>query len=132
CSGVDANAREEVSRAIGSGARVLAVAVRPFGEERAPAKTDECDLRLAGALLFRDPDKPGVGAALRDLAELGIHVKVITGDHEVAARVLCSRVGLNVEGSIVGQDLDRLSDDDVRKRLPATTLFARINPVQKE
>lgn len=132
CSSADAPAREELDRIIASGARVLAVARRAFNENRTPQRTDERDLQLFGALLFRDPDKPGVGAALRDLAELGIRVKVITGDHEVAARVLCTRVGLRVEGSIAGDELDRLSDDEVRRQLPQTTLFARINPVQKE
>jgi Mg2+-importing ATPase len=69
---------------------------------------------------------------LRDLADLGIRVKVITGDHEAAARVLCNRVGLRVGAAISGEELDKLSDDDLRKRLPETTLFARIAPVQKE
>lgn len=132
CSSDDSAAREELSGAIASGARVLAVAVRPFSEEVAPGKTDERDLHLVGALVFRDPDKPGVSAALNELAQLGIRVKVITGDHEVAARVLCGRVGLQVDGSIAGDELDRLSDDDLCKRLPQTTLFARIDPVQKE
>ena len=132
CPSVDDAAREQLNGAVASGARVLAVASRPFSEERLPAQTDERDLQLAGALIFRDPDKPGVGAALRDLAELGVKVKVITGDHEVAARVLCRRVGLQVEGSIAGDELNRLSDDELRERLPKTTLFARVDPMQKE
>lgn len=132
CANVYDADRERLSRAIASGARVLAVAARPFIEKRAPDQADECNLQLAGALLFRDPDKPGVGAALRDLSDLGIRVKVITGDNEVAARVLCGRVGLHVEGSIVGDELEHCSDDELRKRMPRITLFARISPVQKE
>jgi Mg2+-importing ATPase len=132
CDDVDANAVQRLNDYVASGARVLAVAVRPFNEPRAPVKSDEAHLRYAGALLFRDPDKPGVAAALSDLRSLGVRVKVITGDHEGAARILCERVGLAIRESMNGEDLDRLSDAQIRERLPQVDLFARISPVQKE
>lgn len=132
CESIDPLAAGVINRAVASGARVLAVATRGFEEERDPRRSDESALHLAGALVYRDADKPGAAQALRDLAALGIRVKVITGDNEIAARMLCNRVGLHVDGAIAGDELDRLTDDQVRKRLPQVTLFARIDPVQKE
>jgi Mg2+-importing ATPase len=115
-----------------SGARVLAVARRAFPEPRAPVKNDERELEFAGALLFRDTDKPGVASALAEFAALGIRVKVITGDSEAAARVVCERVGLKIDRAVDGPSFDALGDDEVRALLPGTVLFARISPVQKE
>lgn len=100
CKDLDNAASARLDGYIASGARVLAVAVRAFEEPRAPAKEDEKNLTFAGALLFRDADKPGVAQALADLAGLGIRVKVISGDHEAAARVLCAQVGLTVDRAL--------------------------------
>lgn len=132
CDRVPPDEEVRLNGYIASGARVLAVAVRRFGEDRAPVKADETGLTFAGALLFRDTDKPGVAQALAEFAALGIRVKVITGDHETAARVLCARVGLAIDGAVNGRELDALTDSELRARLPQTTLFARITPVQKE
>ena len=115
-----------------SGARVIAVASKPFAEDRSPTAQDECGMQFAGLLIFRDPDKPGVTAALADLASLGIAIKVITGDNEAAARALSVRVGLSVGESMTGEEVERLSDAQLERRIPTTGLFARISPVQKE
>lgn len=132
CELTDPSSAPRLDEYVASGARVVAVAVRTFTDARPPSASDETNLRYVGALCFRDPDKPGVADALRDLASLGIRVKVITGDHQAAARILCERVGLGVRESMSGDELARLSDNEIRERLSRTDLFARISPVQKE
>ena len=41
-------------------------------------------MTFAGFLLFFDPPKDGVQATIHSLAELGVHLKVITGDNELS------------------------------------------------
>ena len=53
---------------------------------RRSTPTDEHDLHLAGLLVFLDPPKPSAAAALARLAELGITVKIVTGDNPVGGR----------------------------------------------
>ena len=66
------------------GFRVLGVAWREVEADRVHAHVgDETALAFAGFLAFLDPPKAGAGAALAELARLGVAVKVVTGDNEI-------------------------------------------------
>src|ERR1039457_3129025 len=62
------------------GARVVAVATRPATMDHL-ARADECNLNLVGFLTFVDRPKADAGTALARLRDLGIEVKIITGDN---------------------------------------------------
>ncbi|HEV2260749.1 MAG TPA: magnesium-translocating P-type ATPase [Candidatus Rubrimentiphilum sp.] len=132
CAAVPNEATALVNGYVESGARVIAVAIRPFPDQHQFTVQDERDLQFAGLLVFADPPKEGVTDALDLLAKLNVQTKVITGDSEQAARVLCSRIGLPLRSSIVGEELDSLNDAELLARMPTIDLFARISPVQKE
>ena len=65
--------------------RVLAVGTRSLPLKGSYGREDEDDLSFAGFLVFSDRPKSGVEGALRDLAQLGVGVKLITGDVEFVA-----------------------------------------------
>ena len=48
-------------------------------------RDDEQAMAFAGFLLFFDPPKPGVKDTISDLAELGVQLKIITGDNKLVA-----------------------------------------------
>lgn len=114
------------------GLRVLAVATRRI---EAPRDTytaaDEDELTLVGFLAFLDPPKADAADALRGLAAKGIEVKVITGDNELVAARVCVDVGLDVGKVVSGTELDPLDDVELRELAARTTVFAKVNPVQK-
>lgn len=114
------------------GYRVLAVASKLVAKKKRFEKSDEAEMVFEGFVAFLDPPKAGVGAALRELENLGIAVKVITGDNEVLATKICREVGLTSLGLITGEQLKVLSDEQLIHRFPSTTIFARIAPEQKE
>jgi len=133
---LDAAARktaEATLDALGAeGYRVLGVAWREVGADRQSANVaDEAELTFAGFLAFLDPPKAGAHEALSALANLGITVKVVTGDHELVTRHVCSQLGLRVAGTMSGAELEGLSDDALTARLDQTTLFCRVTPPQK-
>ena len=132
CTTVSESARTDIERYADAGARIVAVGMRPFEEDREPVAADEQNLQYAGLLVFSDPPKEDAAESISRLAKLNVRVKVITGDHARAALALCTRVGLNVSGSISGDELDRLNDGELERRLDAIDLFARISPLQKE
>ena len=81
------------------GYRVLGVAWRDVEADREHANVaDEKDLTFAGFLAFLDPPKAGAREALAALADLGVAVKVVTGDNEQVTRHVCGELGLNVAG----------------------------------
>ena len=131
CSHVDDGARSVLDRFFADGSRVVAVATRPADGQTALNSADERDLELAGFLAFLDPPKPDAADALGKLARLDVEVKVITGDNGVVAEKVCSEIGLAVRGTISGPELDSLEGAELQKRLPDTTIFARVTPEQK-
>lgn len=131
CVEVPPATRAALEAEFAAGNRVVAVAIRPVAWSRAPAPTDEHDLQLLGLLVFLDPPKPDAAAALARLAELGIRVKVVTGDNAVVAAKVCRDLGLPGDRVLTGTDLDALDDEQLTETITATTVFARVSPEHK-
>ena len=133
---LDASARKTAEATLDAlgreGYRVLGVALREVGADRQTASVaDETDLTFLGFLAFLDPPKSGAREALTALADLGVAVKVVTGDNELVTRHVCGELGLRVVGTMSGPALDRLTDEALAARLNETTLFCRVTPPQK-
>jgi Mg2+-importing ATPase len=117
------------------GFRVIAVAYKeiPIPLDTAPTYSakDECDLILVGYLAFLDPPKDSAIEAIAALNDNGVAVKVITGDNDIVTRKVCKEVNLEVEGVLVGSQIERLSDEELTSQLDTTTIFAKVSPLQK-
>ena len=86
---------------------------------------------FAGFLAFLDPPKAGASEALAALANLGVAVKVVTGDNEQVTRHVCGELGLNVTATLTGPEVEGLTHEALIARLDDTTLFCRVTPPQK-
>jgi Mg2+-importing ATPase len=91
----------------------------------------ERDLTFEGVILFSDPPKPDVGAAIAALAAQGIALKIITGDNDLVARHVAGLVGLKVEGVLTGDQMRKMTHPALVARAKKTTIFARVDPDQK-
>jgi Mg2+-importing ATPase len=131
CADVPASARAPLAAEFAAGNRVVAVATRRVRAGHTLTPADESGLRLQGLLVFADPPKPGAAAALSRLADLGIAVKVVTGDNPGVARKVCADLGLGDVEVLTGTDLAGLDDDALAAALPGTTVFARVSPQDK-
>jgi Mg2+-importing ATPase len=129
CNAVSNAARAVLNERFESGCRVVAVATRDAAGETEIG--NEQGLELAGYLTFLDPPKPDAAEALGRLRDLGVEVKVITGDNDRVAVTVCKELGLEVAGTLLGSQLDELDDDALAAALPHTTVFARVTPEQK-
>ncbi len=116
----------------GQGFRVLGVATKPVPPEPAYTRADEHDLAFAGFLLFFDPPKPGVQETIADLAELGVQLKIITGDNRLVALRTAEAVGLEATGVLTGNELDELRDEALWQTAECANLFVEVDPNQKE
>ncbi len=142
CVHVPSATRAAMDAEFAAGNRVVAVATRPYPDATAPTPADEHDLHLAGLLVFLDPPKPDAARALSRLAELGITVKVVTGDNPAVALRVCRDLGLVVldpnepdaalPGAVLtGADLDALEDAALAAAIRGATVFARVSPQHK-
>ncbi len=115
------------------GYRVLGVASRTLGREHSSCiVSDEMGLTFAGFAIFLDPPKADAADAIHALAEIGVEVKIATGDNERVARHICAAIGVTVDGVLTGQELVSMPEELLHARLPSVNLFCRITPQQKE
>ncbi len=114
-----------------AGSRVIAVASRPAGELTALGPEDEDGLTLRGFLAFVDGVKPDAQASLKRLADLGVEVKIATGDSAVVAERVCAELGMVTLGTLTGDGIDALADAQLADAARASTIFARVSPEQK-
>jgi Mg2+-importing ATPase len=133
---LDATRLTDIRRRYGEwsaqGYRVLGVAAKPVLPQPAYTRDDECDLTFVGFLLFFDSPKPGVQETITDLAELGVRLKIITGDNRLVALHTTQAVGLEVTGVLTGSELDEMRDEALWQAAGRVNLFVEVDPNQKE
>lgn len=118
------------------GLRVLAVA-RTSLHADAPHQTlpdspRAFHLALLGLVGLADPIRPTVPEAIRDCETAGIRVVMITGDYPATAQAIARQIGLRSSGPVItGPEIDAMSEEDLRERVRAATIFARVVPQQK-
>ena len=113
------------------GFRVLAITTKKIDARKNYSVKDEEDLTFEGFVSFFDPPKKDVRATIKEMNDLGIEVKIITGDNEFVTERVAQEVGLNVKGIILGKEIDSLSDEALTIRAKRTTVFARCSPDEK-
>src|SRR5476649_661397 len=116
------------------GFRVLVVATREIPQARSKnqySTTDERDLVIRGFLTFLDPPKETAGPAIAALRDMGVTVKVLTGDNAVVTCKICREVGLDPGTPLLGQDIEHMDDTTLKLRVEERTVFAKLTPLQK-
>ena len=113
------------------GYRILAVASRNADAKPSYSTEDERDLTLLGLLIFTDPPKKDANEAINKLKEMGVEVKILTGDNELVAKTICDELKVPVKKLVCGSDLMQMSLTEIKQVVEETTIFARITPEQK-
>lgn len=131
CVALPASAQHTLDRLFADGRRVVAVASRPAPSLQTITAADETELTLDGFLVFADQPKLAARASLDRLAQLGIEVKVATGDNAQVAEKVCAEMGLATKRTFTGAQLDGLDDAAFEAAAQSGTVFARISPEQK-
>ncbi|NNM50856.1 MAG: magnesium-translocating P-type ATPase, partial [Pseudomonadales bacterium] len=85
-----------------------------------------------GYIAFLDPPKETTAPALAALAAHGIQVKILTGDNDLVTAKICREVGLDVEGMLLGHQVQAMSDAELKQKAAYVTVFAKLSPNQKE
>ena len=114
------------------GLRVLGVAKSKSTLEYTPDQQHDIDFEFCGLLGFFDPIRPGVKEAVADCYSAGIKVIMITGDYHITAQNIATEIGLkNPDKFITGNDLAKLSDEELQERIKDVSIFSRVIPEQK-
>lgn len=95
--------------------------------------TSEKTVSLLGALAFVDPLKPDVPEVIAEAKNLGITLKIISGDGPEVTGAIAAQAGIidTATNVITGKDIEKLSEKELKKIAHTNAVFARISPEQK-
>jgi Mg2+-importing ATPase len=114
------------------GFRTLGVASKRVAAKTRYGHDDEAEMTFAGFLLFFDPLKPGAEAAVRELAGLGVRLKIVSGDNRFVTAHVADGIGLNPRAMLTGEQIAKLKDESLWHHAVRTDLFVEVDPQQKE
>ncbi len=115
------------------GLRVLAVAYKLHPIQNADGVYAEDRLTFAGLIGFEDPLKETAKQAIREAEELGVQVKILTGDGPEVARAVAAQVGIldQAEPVITGPEFRQMTSAEKQQVVEKNHVFARVTPEEK-
>ncbi|MGB9679059.1 MAG: calcium-translocating P-type ATPase, SERCA-type [Thermoanaerobacteraceae bacterium] len=115
--------------------RVLAVAYKDIKEIPENLSSDEMekDLIFIGLIGMIDPPRMEAKNSVEICKKAGIKPVMITGDHKITASVIAQKLEIfnNNDEAVTGEDLDKISDEELKERIKRISVFARVSPEHK-
>ena len=115
--------------------RVLACGYKEFDHEptEEEIKNIESDLIFVGMVGMIDPPREEAKKAVEKCKTAGIKTVMITGDHKITATAIAKKLGIleNENEAITGQELEKMSDEDLQKNVRHYSVYARVSPEHK-
>lgn len=108
------------------GMQVIALAYKKTKEAK------ETNLVFKGLMAFLDPPKKDVSKTISKLKDLGVTTRVITGDNVYATKTICELCLIDTSNILTGEMVSKMSDDELKKVMDKTYVYARMNPSEKE
>jgi Ca2+-transporting ATPase len=114
-----------------SGLRVIAIA-KSKSSDVLPKKQHDFRFEFVGLVGFEDPIRSTAPQAIKECYNAGIKVVMITGDYSGTAQNIAIEIGLkNPEKFITGAELEKMTDEQLKKEIKDINLFVRVVPQQK-
>ena len=114
--------------------RIIAFAHRSFDEcPDFDEEAIESGMTFDGFAAISDPLRADVYEAVENCRQAGVSLKILTGDNVVTATAIANELHLldHTHIAVEARELEQLSDDELRKRLPAISVIARSTPTVK-
>ena len=125
--------REQYRSLSAEGFRVLAVAYKEIDSIKPVySVADESQLVLLGYIAFLDPPKETAHEAIAALKRHGVTTKILTGDNDLVTRKICKDVGLEFDHIVTGDQIEKISPDELAILAEQSSVFARLTPDHKE
>jgi Ca2+-transporting ATPase len=133
--GMDPETNPDVQHALhqmaSQGYRVIGVASAECHVDDLPLTQEGFAFQFLGLLALEDPIRPEVPEAVAQCHAAGVKVIMITGDYPATARSIALQAGMKVTGTMTGEELKSLKEDQVKAKIQEVNVFARIEPEQK-
>ncbi len=115
--------------------RVLACAYKEIDHKPTTEEMEnmENNLTFIGMVGMIDPPREEAKKAVEKCKTAGIKTIMITGDHKITATAIAKKLGIleNEDEAITGQDLEKMSDEELEKNVRKYSVYARVSPEHK-
>ena len=124
---------EKVAELSGEGLRVIAMASAALPpDENIPDSLAGCSLLFSGLAGLYDPPREGIREDIALCRRAGIRIVMITGDSGLTAAAIAAQTGIDWEsGSVTGEMLDRMTEEELLQTVKSVSIFARVIPEHK-
>lgn len=114
------------------GMRVIGVAQKNhIPDENSFNVKDESNMVLMGYIGFLDPPKDSAKEAIKALKKNGVNVKILTGDNDSVTLKICKEVGLKANNILLGNEIEKMTDEELGETIENINVFAKLSPLQK-
>lgn len=119
-----------ITQASAEGKRLIALGKKTSAVS---AISEVYDIEFVGILAFHDPVRKEVFNAVKTIETLGVRIVMITGDLKGTAIAVAREIGWDIteEQVLTGNDLQKMSDEELLKIIPSIKIFARVTPEDK-
>jgi len=116
-----------------AGLRVIAVgSMQLESEGEIPDSLLDCRLKFCGLIGLADPPRESVKKDIKTCVKAGVRVVMITGDNGITASSIAKQIGMpNSNKIITGDELSRMSDEELQERVKDVSVFSRVIPEHK-
>lgn len=112
--------------------RTLGVAYRGMDKQTKIEKDQEKGMTFLGFLLFFDPLKPDIAKTIENMEQLGISLKIITGDNRLVAASIGKEIGFKASRILTGSEIYQMTSEALIGKVNDIDIFAEVEPNQKE
>jgi P-type Mg2+ transporter len=123
---------DHYSKLSAAGYRVLGIAYKKGSNDKDFTREDEKEMIFLGFITLFDPPKKDAGQTIVELQNLGVQLKLITGDNALVAECLAGQIGMEKVAILTGQQIHEMSDNALMQQANRTDIFAEVEPNQKE
>ncbi|MEM4500109.1 MAG: cation-transporting P-type ATPase [Candidatus Woesearchaeota archaeon] len=95
------------------------------------AKIEDGKTIFMGLIAFEDEIREEVREAVKTCYDAGINIIIVTGDHLKTAKKIAEEAGITVNGTLTGEEISKMSDDELMKKIKDVTICARVKPEDK-
>jgi Ca2+-transporting ATPase len=123
---------EKANSLAAKGHRVLAVGKAEMDKKLLPEKQETFSFNLLGLISFYDPPKSNMKDVMAQFYKAGIRVLMITGDHPETAKSIANQIEMKDPDEVmIGTELMKLSDDELKEKVKSVSIYARMFPEAK-
>ena len=123
--------QKQIDKYSSFGYRVLAIAKKEDIKD-IPKTLKENKLSFSGLIALVDPPRKGIKESIESCYSAGVRVIMITGDNGETAKGIAKQINLTHNDNVItGQELEEMTDEELKERVKDINIFARVYPNHK-